>query len=226
MKCPRCSVPFLTSLVLAWGIAYPAAGQPTLERLEKSIRERTDGEAKPAAAGRQAGYLGLTADDVNDRGRGLRVLAVRPGGPAAIAGLKPNDLITAIAGVRVRQMSDMAEIMALFPAGDTIALDIQRDGKQQQVKVTLAQPPAAKEAAKPPPTAAPAGELDLPLFNPETNEYTRPPASSPGPESPPRPKTPAPPFAPTLVQLQRRIEQLERRVEQLEKALAEALKKQ
>jgi membrane-associated protease RseP (regulator of RpoE activity) len=218
MKRPRCLVSFLTGLVLALGIACPASGQPTLERLEKSIRERTDGEAKPPAAGRQAGYLGLTADDANDRGRGVRVLAVRPGGPAAAAGLKPNDLLTAIAGVRVRQMSDMADIMALFPAGDIIAVDVQRDGKQQQVKVTLAQPPAGKEAVKEPvreATKPPAAAGEPALVLPEEPPVARPELSPPSKIA-----------APTVEQLQRRIEQLERRVEQLEKTLAATLKKE
>jgi hypothetical protein len=248
MTCARFSVPLLTLAMLAWGAARPVAAQPTLERLEKSIRERTDGEAKPAAAGQKSGYLGLTADDANDRGRGVRVLAVRPGGPAAAAGLKPNDLITAIAGVRVRQMSDMADIMALFPAGDTVALDVQRDGKQQQMKVTLAQPLAAKEAAKdgakpaPKPEAKPqAAAEELPAAGPElTPPRPKPLLQADAPEVPPRPKPLLPADAPevpprpkpllpaaappTVEQLQRRIEQLERRVEQLEKALAEAKK--
>ena len=80
-----------------------AAAQPTLERLEDQIRRRTGQPAaegrpdaaaqsrRPAArnANRQAsgqlepGYLGLVADDQNDRGRGVRVTfdpSRRPGG--------------------------------------------------------------------------------------------------------------------------------------------------
>jgi membrane-associated protease RseP (regulator of RpoE activity) len=194
--------------------------------LEKSIRERTDDGARPPAeADRRAGYLGLTADDANDRGRGVRVLAVRAGGPAAAAGLKANDLITAIGGVRVREMSDMAEILALFSAGDTVAMDIQRDGKQQQVKVALGQSPTAKEAAKPAVAATEPRVAKKPADEPPMVLPKEPPDVKPE-LAPPRPKPllPAAP-PPTVEQLQRRIEQLERRVEQLEKALAEALKK-
>ena len=110
MKILQRSIRWVAAIALIWGGGLAALGQPTLERLEKSIRERTDDAAEPVAgakppaeAGRPAGYLGLTADDANDRGRGVRVLAVRAGGPAAAAGLKANDLITAIAGVRVRR---------------------------------------------------------------------------------------------------------------------------
>jgi hypothetical protein len=216
----------LSSVAIICGFVCPAVGQPTLERLDKSIRERTDDGAKPRAeTDRPAGYLGLTADDAKDRGRGVRVLAVRAGGPAAAAGLKANDLITAIGGVRVREMSDMAEIMALFPAGDTVAMDIQRDGKQQQVKVTLGQSPAAKEAAKPAVAAPEPRVAKKPADEPPLVLPKEPPDVKPE-LTPPRPKPllPAAP-PPTVEQLQRRIEQLERRVEQLEKALAEALKK-
>ena len=97
--------------------------QSALQRLEEMIRQPKadsaaaptkppESPAPPKAAATQPphepqepGYLGVLADDKDDRGRGVRVLKVVPGGPADQAGLKPQDLITRLGGVPVRQMT-------------------------------------------------------------------------------------------------------------------------
>jgi len=205
------------------GTARPAPAQPILERLEQRIRDRLNQRinpdkpdqpaVNPAAerperdADKEPGYLGVVADDKEDRGRGVRVLEVRPGGPAEKAGIRKRDLITGLAGIRVRQMSDMADVLELFPAGDSLTFDILRDGQLKKIKVTLGRRPAP--AGQPPADVAP----------------VEPPAAGPKPADPHTVKRPL--DAPARIeQLQRRIEQLERRVAELERALAEPLKKE
>ena len=48
--------------------------------------------------------MGIVADDQNDRGRGVRVLDVTADGPGAKAGLRTQDLIVSLSGMRVRQL--------------------------------------------------------------------------------------------------------------------------
>ena len=77
-------------------------------------------------------YLGIRADDQKDRGRGVRVLDVNRGSPADKAGLRRQDLITAVAGVRVRQMTDMADILDTFVPGQGVDFDLLREGGSER----------------------------------------------------------------------------------------------
>jgi len=205
----------LSCLVWSWfSIPMPAWGQPILERLEQKIREGTDQTVEPAVPVApdtapasplptvrppvgKSGYLGLIGDDQKDRGRGVRVLEVRPGSAADKGGLRKDDLINGLAGVRVRQMTDLVDILTLFPPGETLSLDFLRDTKQLQTKVTLGrrpQPPTV-QTLRIQPTEDPEG-VPLPPAEP--------------------PKTPTQPATPTITELLNRIEQLERRVAALE----------
>ena len=92
------AVTLLTAL--CWLVAREAVwGQSALQRLEEMIRQPKaasgtapakppESPAPPKAAATQPapspepGYLGVLADDKDDRGRGVRVLKVTPGGPA------------------------------------------------------------------------------------------------------------------------------------------------
>jgi membrane-associated protease RseP (regulator of RpoE activity) len=183
-----------------------------------------------------AGYLGAVADDTNDRGRGVRVIEVRPGSPAEKAGLKPQDLITGVAGTRVRELADMASILSLFAPGDTITLDVRRGEQTQQIKVTLGTRPAAASQPPaqpvPPPAALPQPPSDptKPPQAPPTGPVLKLPDLPQPVEPAVRPaaetKPAAQPFdmaevKSLLVELQQRIEKLEARIARLEKALAE-----
>jgi uncharacterized coiled-coil protein SlyX len=258
------AVVFLVVIQVAWA-------QSQLERLEQQIRQRN---AQPTAADNSAAkgpppspviinatiggtsahvpvYLGATADDQHDRGRGVRIVAVHPGGPAARAGLRRQDLITAITGIRVRQMSDLSDILDTFSPGQVTTFDILRDDKKQTLKVTFARRPAeAKTAiAIPQPPTPQLGNRPEPLFPP-----TQPPPITakgqaetiPSPSAELLPEPPEQPAGPMLEspkklapptkaeaardeshrldQLQRRVDELERRIAELERALAKASK--
>lgn len=70
---------------------------------------------------------------------GVRVVAVTPGGAGEAAGLAEGDLVTAIAGRRMRKASEATAAIQLQRPGDRIALQVQRDGAQETL--TLALPP-------------------------------------------------------------------------------------
>ena len=139
------------------------------------------------------------------------------GSPADKAGLRRQDLITAVAGVRVRQMTDMADILDNFAPGQGVDFDLLRGGKPEKLRLTLGE----RQAAAGPPASAP--EV-IPLPPGETP--AGPPEPQVGPALPP-PQSGGPSLTETsrIERLERRIDQLERRVAELERQLAEARQK-
>jgi len=228
-------IQFVLAAALAGGVfAATASAQSALERLERQIRQRAaDGQKRPPPPvpendlGKpdnvEPGYLGVVADDQNDRGRGVRILTVHPASPGEKAGLRRQDLITAMAGIRVRQMSDMSDILETFGAGQVLDFDILRDGKSQKVKVTLGQRPAARPQVEQPKSAGLPETVPSPPGEPLAEPPEEPAEPGAGPQLEP-PKAARPPLedAKQIGQLQRRVEELERRVGELERTIAEA----
>src|SRR3569623_1553044 len=60
--------------------------------------------------------------------------------PAAKAGLKAGDVVTRINGKQIITSSELRNIVGLLQIGETVALDILRDGKPRTVKIVLAEP--------------------------------------------------------------------------------------
>jgi S1-C subfamily serine protease len=96
-------------------------------------------------------WLGITAQELDpalarDRGltvqTGILVGSVLSNGPAAQAGLRAGDVITAIDGRSVRTMAELADRLSGYRPGDSITVTINRAGQEQQVPVTLQAWPA------------------------------------------------------------------------------------
>ncbi len=62
---------------------------------------------------------------------------VLPGSPADKAGLKTNDIITAVEGQTIDQTHSLAQLIQRFAVGQKIKLSVFRDGKEQSIDVTL-----------------------------------------------------------------------------------------
>jgi serine protease Do len=92
------------------------------------------------------GWIGIGAQSVTPdiaqglgRGnvRGAIVSSVQGNSPAAKAGLASGDVITAIGGDQIKNSHDLsARIHAMTP-GSTAQLDVQRDGAQRSVSITV-----------------------------------------------------------------------------------------
>ncbi|WP_164017001.1 trypsin-like peptidase domain-containing protein [Pyxidicoccus trucidator] len=91
-----------------------------------------------------AGALKLPVTD------GAILTQVNPGSPAAKAGLKPDDVITAIDGRTVTSGGALTRTVALKRPGSTSTLSIFREGKKQDVKVTLGTRPDLEGVASKP----------------------------------------------------------------------------
>lgn len=242
----------LFAACLLWLVAArPVVAQAFLEQLEQQIRKQAssaDGSTTasqgpamvqppanpPAGSGRRAavqpggasaqerGYLGVVTDDRLDRGRGVRITEVRPGGPAEKAGLKAQDLITGLAGLRVRQMADLAAILEQAAPGGSLKFEILRGTQSMQLDVTFGKRPDAKSEATPPlPRLPPEKPADLNLAAPSFADQPKPSSGSAAGGLPPGYlPTPAPPAVSESAPSDRaRIEALERRVKALEERL-------
>jgi serine protease Do len=66
--------------------------------------------------------------------------------PAAKAGIKAGDVITAINGTAVKDSRDLARRIGGMAPGTSIKLDIVRDGKSQNVQLTLGELSAQQQA--------------------------------------------------------------------------------
>jgi putative serine protease PepD len=88
------------------------------------------------------GYLGVGTKASSDGQPGALVATVTGGDPAANAGIKTGDVITALDGVAIKAPGDLsAQILAHSP-GDTVKLDIRRDGQASTVTVQLGTRPS------------------------------------------------------------------------------------
>jgi S1-C subfamily serine protease len=91
-----------------------------------------------------------------DVGKGAWVQAVNPGGPAQRAGLrggsgtsgfqgstyrKGGDIITKVGDRPVSDSDDLAGAVARYNPGETVPVEVHRDGKVQQVRVKLGERP-------------------------------------------------------------------------------------
>ncbi|HEX2192289.1 MAG TPA: trypsin-like peptidase domain-containing protein [Acidimicrobiales bacterium] len=90
-------------------------------------------------------YLGLAggsrplppkAVDATGREKGLEVLTVVGGSPAARAGLRPEDLILAVDGHAVGDVGDLQRLMTKDRIGRPIAVTLFRDGRVQTVEAS------------------------------------------------------------------------------------------
>ncbi len=83
-----------------------------------------------------------------DRPRGAAVSVVTDGGPAAKAGIKPDDVILAVNGRLIENSSDLPPLVAAVRPGAKAELDIWRDKSSRRITVTVEEYKDAKAAAR------------------------------------------------------------------------------
>lgn len=69
--------------------------------------------------------------------------SVVAGSPAEKAGLKGGDVITKVNNITLNEAVSLASAVGRFKVGDTVELTVIRDGKEQKIKVTLAEAPSS-----------------------------------------------------------------------------------
>jgi serine protease Do len=72
---------------------------------------------------------------------GVEVVSVPRGSSAAVAGLKPGDVIEAVNGLTVRSMQDLGADLYVLPPNSAVRLTVDSDSTVHTVK-TMLQPAA------------------------------------------------------------------------------------
>ncbi len=104
------------------------------------------------------GYLGIQfqplSDDlaasipgIADKNSGAFVQSVVPGASAEKGGVEAGDVITKINNQAVTRDNTLAYIVANITVGDTVPVEVVRDGKRQRLNVTISQRPSEEELA-------------------------------------------------------------------------------
>ena len=91
------------------------------------------------------GWLGVAVADAEEQGRGRRgavIMGVERGSPAARAGLRQGDLVTALNGEPVATSRALVRGVAGRPPGETVRLTLNRGGRSQEVAVQIGRRPA------------------------------------------------------------------------------------
>jgi len=135
--------------------AAEAAAQPPA-----ATAAAAQGAAAPAPLP-NSGFLGLGVDDRFDAGRGVRVVAVHPQSPAALGGVKQQDLLVTINGQPVPSRAEFGRLMNQMPPGQEVKLEYLRGDIKHSVPVRLGTRPADLNAVPPTIAAPPAGAANV-----------------------------------------------------------------
>jgi S1-C subfamily serine protease len=140
---------------------------------------------QPSAAG--TGWLGIAVDDTVVTGR-LVVVEVAPDGPAAKAGVRPQDMLLAINGNQLKNGDELAAALAAITPGQQVKMAVGRDNRVEDV--------VAQASARPPEAvsrdwqSAPAGQTAVPNASVPAFAATPPPLAAPINQVAPTPLVP------------------------------------
>ncbi|EAQ28932.1 trypsin-like serine protease [Erythrobacter sp. NAP1] len=123
----------------------------------------------------ERGYLGVSLEPINDdladslgleRNRGEIVQIVTDDSPASRAGLRPGDVIVGVNGREVTSEQSVSFIVANIEPGESVPVEVLREGRTITVNATLARRPSEEEIAQ-----------QTQTFDPESEEPMDPEAS-------------------------------------------------
>lgn len=109
----------------------------------------------------QFGWLGVAMQSVTpemaealhlNEPVGALIDSVEPGGPAQVAGLKTGDVIQSFNGHPVYLVGQLPPIVGITPPGTTVPMGIVRDGKSENVEVTVGTQPEEQKFPSAPAT--------------------------------------------------------------------------
>ncbi|MBX3458329.1 MAG: PDZ domain-containing protein [Planctomycetes bacterium] len=119
-------------------------GEQTL-KLSVTLVPRGAGTGQaPPAKGTGKPELGIQGCRPKDKG--VEIGAVKAGSPAELAGITSGEMLLKVDGKEVRQQRDVDAAVSARKIGDSIAVVLQRDGKEVSIDIEL-----AEEDAPPPP---------------------------------------------------------------------------
>jgi membrane-associated protease RseP (regulator of RpoE activity) len=82
-------------------------------------------------------FMGIEMANPENASTGVLVKSVISGSPAEKAGIKAQDVITAVNGKEVKSPAELSQAVLSYKVGDTIKITINRSGQSQDLSVTL-----------------------------------------------------------------------------------------
>jgi S1-C subfamily serine protease len=109
------------------------------ERIELELpgRNGDSGEEPNAPRSPSGVFLGVTTRDATGDAQGAEITRVVRGSPAAQAGLREGDVVTAVDGTAVTNASDLIQQVRRHEPGDQMTITYSRDGNSSEAQVTL-----------------------------------------------------------------------------------------
>jgi len=120
-----------TALSRIAGLAIPTA---TIERVAEQILTR--GHVARAYIG-----VGLQPVELPEHHKGLIVLSLEAGGPAAKAGVLVGDIFVAVGGRAVAETEDLQGALESTAPGQIVEADVLRGGDARKIKITVGERP-------------------------------------------------------------------------------------
>jgi serine protease Do len=143
-----------TAILTGGGGGNQGVGFAIPINMARSVMDQIVGHGKVVR-----GYLGLYPQDVTpalarqfglNKPGGALVSGLKPDAPAAKAGLRDGDVILAVNGQPVESGNDLRLRISQTAPGTSVKLQVSRDGKIQDVNVTLGELPGEKNAEEKP----------------------------------------------------------------------------
>jgi putative serine protease PepD len=123
-----------SSEVAANNVGFSISVAEALPVIEE-LRAQANGQA------RTEGYLGVSVLDRNDGGLGAIIAEVSPGSPADLAGMKVDDVVIQADGSPVDGQPALVAAIRDKSPGDTIKIDVLRDGERITLTAKLIERP-------------------------------------------------------------------------------------
>ncbi len=138
----------VAGVMLAGGFVFSVSARAQ-SGTSKLRRSRPQGLSQSQTTG--SGYLGVFLADLSEarakelkltEARGAVVGKVKEDSPAEKAGLSENDVILSYNGQRVESKAALNRLLTETPPGRSVTLGVSRDGKPQNIQVTLGARPS------------------------------------------------------------------------------------
>jgi membrane-associated protease RseP (regulator of RpoE activity) len=110
------------------------------------------GTTTPATPDTSEPFLGVALEAVSRGQSGAKVAQVAAGSPAADAGVRVGDVVTAVDGKTVADPAAVATAVRAQQPGDQLTLTLTRDGASTDVKVRLGNADSSSSTPTTPPT--------------------------------------------------------------------------
>jgi PDZ domain len=122
-----------------------------LGRILDQLGNRLGGSSTPSAPD-TAPFLGVALEGAPSGASGATIAQVTTGSPAADAGVRVGDVVTAVDGTAVADPAAVATAVRAHQPGDQITLAVTRDSASVEVKVRLGNADSSSTPSTPPTT--------------------------------------------------------------------------